>query len=65
MPRCALKHAEIIEGLTPHYSTNKPLPSSHLTAAFAVGALTNIPALQQFCLVAALAVLADFVLQVN
>jgi len=31
--------------------------------AFLVGALTHIPALQQFCLVAALAVIVDFVLQ--
>lgn len=30
-----------------------------------MGALTDIPALQQFCLVAALAVLADFLLQVG
>ena len=33
--------------------------------AFAVGALTNIPALQEFCTVAAVAVLADFILQVR
>jgi len=33
--------------------------------AFGVGALTNIPALQQFCTVAAVAVLADFCLQVG
>lgn len=39
--------------------------SNQPQTAFAVGALTNIPALQQFCLVAALAVLADFLLQVR
>ncbi len=33
------------------------------TVAFLVGALTHIPALQQFCLVAALAVILDFLLQ--
>ncbi|GAB5036681.1 niemann-pick c1 protein [Nannochloropsis oceanica] len=33
------------------------------TVAFLVGALTHIPALQQFCLVAALAVILDFILQ--
>lgn len=32
--------------------------------AFYVGALTDIPALQQFCLVAATAVVVGFVLQV-
>lgn len=32
--------------------------------AFLVGALTDIPALRQFCLVAATAVLVGFVLQV-
>jgi hypothetical protein len=35
------------------------------TLCMQVGALTNIPALQQFCTVAAVAVLADFVLQVR
>lgn len=33
--------------------------------AFMVGALTDIPALRQFCLVAATAVLVGFVLQVS
>jgi predicted RND superfamily exporter protein len=33
--------------------------------AFAAGTLTSIPALQQFCLVAAVAVAADFLLQVS
>lgn len=33
--------------------------------AFLVGALTDIPALRQFCLVAATAVLVGFVLQVS